>query len=96
MIKEEVERIIDTKIPTDGWEHVFDRLQVIGTLDMKTITKIVIALCKAVEGLGGDIREDSGVAGITIEEVENLIDKKLETPKVDEKPKQRAKKKSRL
>jgi len=51
MIKEEIERIIDTKIPADGWENVFDRLQVIGTLDMKTITKLVMELCKAVEKL---------------------------------------------
>lgn len=81
MIKEEVERIIDTKIPADGWENVFERLQVIGTLDMKTITRIVMELCKAVEELEGD---DKGL-GVTIEEVENLI--KKSAPKVDAKPK---------
>ena len=51
MIKEEVEKIIDTKIPADGWGHVFDRLQVIGILDMKTITRIIMELCKTVEEL---------------------------------------------
>lgn len=88
MIKEEVERIIDTKIPADGWEHVFDRLQVIGTLDMKTITRIIMELCKAVEKLELGDKE----LGVTIEEVENLIEKKLIATKVDEKPKRGTKK----